>query len=110
MKPYYADESVTLYHGDCREIDAWLEADVLVTDPPYGIAWTKGEDKKHGSRPHSGIVNDSDTTARDPVLERVGQKPGIVFGSFFAPFPQNVRHILVWQKPADAGLFGCTTP
>ena len=40
----------------------------------------------------------------------MGDKPGVVFGSFFAPFPANVRHILVWQKPRDAGLFGATTP
>lgn len=108
--PYYSDESVTLYHGDCLDVDEWLMADVLVTDPPYGIGWSKGEDKKNGSRPHGGILNDGDTFVRDAALLLAGDKPGAVFGSFFAPFPTTVRHILVWQKPRDAGLFGATTP
>lgn len=38
MKPYYADESVTLYHGDALAVLADLETasvDAVITDPPY---------------------------------------------------------------------------
>ena len=36
-EPYYRDEFVTLYHGDCREIDL-PAVDLVLTDPPYGMA------------------------------------------------------------------------
>lgn len=36
MQPYYEDGSVTLYHGDCRDVLPTLSADSVITDPPYG--------------------------------------------------------------------------
>lgn len=109
ITPYYADDLVQLFHGDCREIDLWLTADVLLTDPPYGIAWKKGNNRKAGSRAHAGIVNDGDTAARDDILAMWGNRPAAVFGSLYAPFPPDHRQALVWRKPGDAGVVGSVT-
>ena len=107
MSIYYQDDLVTLYHGDCREITDWLEADVLVTDPPYGISWKGGG--FNGQRKHPGIRNDGDTTARDDVLFYWGCRPALVFGAPLLPAPEKVRQILVWHKPSDSGVVGSTT-
>lgn len=38
MKPYYQDDLVTIYHGDCRELlaDSFPKAGLVLSDPPYG--------------------------------------------------------------------------
>lgn len=42
--PYYSDESVIIYHGDCRDVldDIDVRADLLLTDPPYGQQFSGG--------------------------------------------------------------------
>ncbi len=112
--PYYSDDLVTLYHGDCREVTAWLEADVLVTDPPYGIAWEQpaylavGRSRGQRTKQHDGIRNDGDTAARDAALEAWAPRPALVFGAIEAAAPTDTRRVLVWKKPNDSGLFGST--
>ena len=42
MTPYFEQDGVTLYHGDCREILPGLpdeSVSAVVTDPPYGLAF-----------------------------------------------------------------------
>lgn len=111
MSLYYQDEFVTLYHGDClADHREWLDADVLVTDSPYGIGWSKSTNRAANSKAHTGIQNDQDVEVRDRALDEWGSKrPSITFGSLRAAFPAGVKQALTWQKPVDAGVVGSTT-
>ena len=51
MKPYYDQGGITIYHGDCREILPTLDAvDLVLTDPPYGIALNTDNSRFSGGR------------------------------------------------------------
>lgn len=44
MKPYYEQDGITIYHGDCREILPELpKVPLVLTDPPYAIGAGRGE-------------------------------------------------------------------
>jgi site-specific DNA-methyltransferase (adenine-specific) len=54
MTPYYQDDSVTIYHGDCHEMVPQLgRFDLLLTDPPYGIGFGAKHTKWSANR---GVV------------------------------------------------------
>lgn len=57
VAPYYEQDGVTIYHGDAAAVLPALsvEADLLLTDPPYGIS----HQSNHGAMP--GIVGDDGT-------------------------------------------------
>jgi hypothetical protein len=101
-EPYYSDDLVTLYHGDCREVTAWLEADVLVTDPPYGVDWSANAITWYGMKgerpPVVRVAGDKDARARDDALSAWGTRPAVVFGSWRVARPAGVRHLLIWHK------------
>ncbi len=101
MTPYYQDELVVLYHGDCREVDAWLSADVLVSDPPYGMSYVSNF-SRYG--PTDSIVGDNDTELRDYAVSVWGSdRPALVFGSWRVARPV-ARMLLVWDKGDSPGM------
>lgn len=54
LRPYYADESVTLYHGDARNVLAALpdgSVHCVVTSPPYWGLRDYGEPSQIGTEP-----------------------------------------------------------
>ena len=93
-EPYYSDEFVTLYHGDCRNRIEDLTFDVVVTDPPYGQSFKSGWTG-------AAIQGDESTAARDHALGLAAGKPAIVFGSPQIPPPKGTRHRLIWHRPGS---------
>jgi site-specific DNA-methyltransferase (adenine-specific) len=111
LEPYYSDDSVTIYHGDCLRLAAlWCDPrpSVLVTDPPYGIAYESGQ---FGTLPRS-IANDQDTSTRDEALFLWGGggRPALVFGSWRAPRPEHTRALLIWDTKGALGMGALDIP
>lgn len=108
MSLYYSDDYVTLYHGDClTEHREWLTADVLVTDPPYGMAYVSNASKRGKGAP---IAGDESTDIRDRVLMEWGQKPALSFGTWKAVRPAGTKMVLTWDKGPSVGSGDITMP
>lgn len=99
LKPYYQDEAVTIYHGDCREIVPQLgRFDLLLTDPPYGI----GDRMKGGTWGAKTKYADFRAWDVTPEMELLTTIVGlatkaIVWGGNYFTLPPS-RCWLVWDK------------
>ncbi|MHA1572502.1 MAG: DNA-methyltransferase [Alphaproteobacteria bacterium] len=68
-KPYYEDGAVTIYNADCREILPELpKVDLVLTDPPYGIAGGTGGNARNGKGAYSGAFDDTPEFVHDVVV------------------------------------------
>jgi len=111
MKPYYQDDAVTIYHGDCREIVPQLgRFDLLLTDPPYGIKHESSHvaDTTTAAWMRSRIYGDDDTSLRDCAL--AWNAEWCVFASIKAPPPVGWRGCMVWDKGEAAGMGDLSFP
>lgn len=108
VKPYYEQDGITIYHGDCADVFPLVEPStvgLLLTDPPYGIGWqppTNGgrmtvAGKYHYSMPGSRNVDQvqGDDTAVDlNVLLRFGRV--VIFGANYFQHPPG--GLVIWDK------------
>ncbi len=96
-------DGITIVLGDCREILPSIEADVLVTDPPYGMGWSfdgqgSGKHAQGGrSSRYAGMTISGDKEDFDPSY-LLGFHHIVLWG--FHHFPQHLSRgtVLVWVK------------
>ena len=64
MRPYYQDEFVTIWHGDCRPYLPELRASAVVTDPPYGVSKNTGR-RLHATKGGGFVGGNIQAKAKD---------------------------------------------
>lgn len=109
LQPYFSDGDVTLYLGSCLDpeiLDIWTQANVLVTDPPYGVAYVSNSSKYGSTDP---IAGDENVDIRDEVLAAWSvthgpDAPALVFGRWDVPRPLDTRQRLIWDKGDSPGM------
>lgn len=107
MKPYYRGSRATLYLGDCRKVAVELEPrsmDLLLVDPPYGMAWQSGW-RKDQFAPMAGDDGSVDwPAAMGELVARLlrGKRHVYVFGyspdDLRVPMLLGATASLVWDK------------
>jgi site-specific DNA-methyltransferase (adenine-specific) len=65
MNPFYKDELITIYYGDCRDVLPNITGDLLMMDPPYGMGdvWIREDVGKLVRRELAEWDRDFDPTA-----------------------------------------------
>lgn len=108
MTPYYKNDRVTLYHGDCREIVPALgKFDLLLTDPPYGIGVHKMQLGNGLHKIYRGECEWDNAPVQRWVLDmcRDSATKSIIWGgNYFCGLPPS-RGWLVWDKGTGNNSF-----
>ena len=103
MTPYFESEGIVVYHGDSREVLPTLAAncaDVMVTDPPYGVDFqsARRKDKLAKITGDDGSLDVPAVLAQALRLLRRGRHV-YIFGRFdLSELPLCSPAELIWDK------------
>ncbi len=106
MTPYYQDDLVTIWHGDARD---WTErADVLITDPPYGVGLvTKTSDYRQSEAFDAGeslratvLYQDDADHVRALITEVIPRLLAVVDRALIFP---GTRLMFAYPEPSGIG-------
>lgn len=101
MQPYYQEAGITIYHGDCREVLPSLTADLVLTDPAYGINADRDRNcQKNGWRDFGSTGWDKERTPPDLVAAAVaaGRHAIVWGGNYFTDCLPPSMGWLSWDK------------
>jgi site-specific DNA-methyltransferase (adenine-specific) len=98
LKPYYDEDGITIYHGDCMDILPQLEpVDLVLTDPPYGMQFQSN----YRAEKHKKIHGDEKLPVE--IIEKCIKKA--LFASYFFcrwdnlhEMPLKPKSVLSWVK------------
>jgi DNA modification methylase len=96
-KPYYQDDAVTIYHGDCREILPLVTADVVVTDPPYGLGKRMSGGTWGTAEKYAEMWRWDVAPALELLLRLIAIGDSIIWGGHYFGLPPS-RCWLIWDK------------
>ena len=82
VTPYYDEDGITIYHGDCRDMLTAVAFDVVVSDPPYGIQFVGGP-KSCGANQYAPMVGDETTEMAEWVMSIQCRR--VIFGAHEFP-------------------------
>ena len=108
MKPYYERGGIVIYHADCREMIGVVEADVVVTDPPWGINGGGGGGTRRDKK-GAYLLNgweDTNEYIRDAVAPYLAELLATIPRAAITPGNKNIAaYCAALGQPKDIGCF-----
>ena len=116
MKPYYREENITIYNGDCLEVMKKLpdkSIDLLLTDIPYGEVSRKSNGLRNLDKKDADIfnidmqimLNEFNRITKGSIYIFCGYEQLSEIWAYFKKYNATIR-LLIWEKTNPSPMNG----